>query len=161
MSLPKIRYVIDLMGATLPPRSGPVPGLRTIEPSDLEALAQLMLDAYAGTIDSEDETLQDAIDEVASYLDATPLLDHSFLYHAGGRALSAVLVSTFEGGPFIGYVITDPRHKRQGLATTVTKATLHSLRRAGHSRVVLYITEGNTPSERLFRRLGAMPDPTT
>jgi RimJ/RimL family protein N-acetyltransferase len=152
----KIRYEIALQDSSRLP-GAPTPGLRRPDQADLVQMAQLMLDAYAGTIDSEGETIADAIEEVTAWFAGTPLLEHSFLKQEDESILSAVLVSMIDGNPFIGYVITDPRHKNRGLATTVTLAALETLRSGGFSKVALYITEGNTPSERLFRRLGATP----
>jgi hypothetical protein len=42
----------------------PLDGARRPGPDDREGLAQLLLDAYAGTIDSEEETLEEALVEV-------------------------------------------------------------------------------------------------
>lgn len=153
----KIRYEIDLGTSKFDVYRG---AGHTITPDDLHPLAQLMLDAYRGTIDSEGETLQDAVDEVSSYFDDSPLLEHSFQVRAeDGQPVSAVLVSQQDEDAFIGYVITDPEHKGRGLATEVTSRALSSLQSAGYGRVVLYITEGNKPSERVFRGLGAFPIP--
>jgi RimJ/RimL family protein N-acetyltransferase len=150
---PKIRYEIDLTGTKFDVFREPG---HTIGPDDLHPLAQLMLDAYRGTIDSEDESYEDAVDEVSSYLEDTPLLDHSFQIKSDDRPVSAVLVSQIEGDAFIGYVMTDPDHKGRGLATEVAGRALASLQSDGYERVVLYITQGNKPSERVFRGLGAV-----
>ena len=116
-----------------------------------------MLDAYAGTIDYEDEGIEDAIEEVRSFLDDDrALLDRSFLVEDDGTTASAVLVSLYEGRPFIGYVMTLPSYKNQGLAQLLTNTALERLAGDGHQTVVLYITEGNTPSEALFRSVGAV-----
>jgi len=119
-----------------------------------------MLDAYRGTIDSEDESLEDAIDEVGQYLEDDPLLESSYIALKDGKAISAVLVRMWDGGPFISYVITDPEMKNTGYATAVTREALQSLASRGHHRVTLFITEGNTPSEKLFGRLGARVIPS-
>lgn len=118
-----------------------------------------MLEAYRGTIDSEDETFDDAVAEVASYFDGNPMADNSFLIEHDGNLLAAVLVSLIDDRPFVSYVITDPAHKNQGLGGKVTAAALDSLGAEGYDRVSCYITEGNTPSEALFTRLGAVVDP--
>jgi RimJ/RimL family protein N-acetyltransferase len=76
-----------------------------------------------------------------------------------GRLISSVLVSWIKGSPFIGYVMTRAEHKGSGWARQVTTQTLTSLAAEGHTRVVLFITEGNVPSERLFRSLGAIAVP--
>jgi hypothetical protein len=60
-------------------------------------------DAYMGTIDYDDETIEDAIEEVGSFFDdGEPLLDRSYAVESDGTILSAVLVSLVEGTSFIG-----------------------------------------------------------
>lgn len=131
--------------------------MRSIARDDLEDLARLMLDAYVGTIDYEDENLEDAMEEVRSFLDDDrALLDRSYLVDDDGTIASAVLVSMSEGRPFIGYVMTRASHKSRGLARLVTTTALERLAADGHEMVVLYITEGNTPSESLFHSVGAV-----
>lgn len=152
----KLRYQIDLSDLTpvAAPRDLQV---RSISRADHEDLARLMLDAYVGTIDYEGEGLEDAIAEVTSFLDDDgALLDRSFLVEDDGTIASAVLVSLAEGRPFIGYVMTSASHKNQGLARLVTTTALERLAGDGHETVILYITEGNTPSEELFRSVGAV-----
>jgi RimJ/RimL family protein N-acetyltransferase len=157
----KLRYEIDLTNP-IPETESEAPPVRPITKDDLDGLAQLMLDAYLGTIDYEDEDLDDAIEEVRSFFeDGHPLLAHSYLVEVGGTVASAILVSRSEGKPFIGYVMTLPAHKNHGLARRVTTAALESLAREGHKTVVLYITDGNRPSEALFRSVGAIQIPST
>jgi ribosomal protein S18 acetylase RimI-like enzyme len=152
----KIRYQIDL--AAVPAITAP-PGIRRVERRDLEALADLMLDAYVGTIDYEDEDYEDALSEVSGWLDDAPLLDHSYVLETAGRLDSAVLVCSVNDAPFIAYVMTRAEHKGRGWAKQLTAHALASLAMAGHAQVVFFITEGNVPSERLFRSLGAIATP--
>ncbi len=151
----KLRYEIDL--ATVRRRAVPA-GLATrgIEATDRDALAQLMLDAYRGTIDYEGETLVEASSEVDEWFAGSPLLAHSFAAAADDGLVSANLVMTMHNQPFIALVMTHPLVKRQGYGAAVVQATLESLRDAGHRRVVFYITDGNTASEALFTSLGAI-----
>jgi hypothetical protein len=67
-----------------------------------------------------------------------------------GTFVSAILVLTSEGPSFIGCVMTLPEYKNSGLARLVTTASLESLADDGHNIVVLYITDGNRPSELPF-----------
>lgn len=152
----KLRYEIDLSALT--PVANPHDmQVRLISREDLEDLGRLMLDAYVGTIDYEGESLEDAMEEVRSFLDDDlALLDRSYLVEDDGTIASAVLVSLAEGRPFIGYVMTLASQKSQGLARLVSATALERLAGDGHETVVLYITEGNTPSEALFRSLGAV-----
>ena len=62
-----------------------------------------------------------------------------------------------DDAPFIAIVMTDPAKKNTGLGRAVTARSLTSMANAGHDRVALYITAGNTASERLFASLGAEP----
>ena len=71
------------------------------------------------------------------------------------------MVLEANGSPFIGYVMTGAASKNQGLARLVVDTALHSMSNAGYEQAIFYITQGNTPSERLFRSLGAreVPEP--
>lgn len=152
----KTRYEIDL--ATVERRAAAgAATVRSLAPSDRDALAQLMLDAYVGTIDYEGESLDEALSEVDSWLADSPLLEHSFAAVTDDELRSAILVMELHGEPFIAIVMTHPAVKRMGYGGMVARATLESLRDAGHRRVVFYITNGNTASESLFSGLGARP----
>ena len=152
----KIRYEIDLSASPTDDQVE-MDGVRTVSPADLDALGDLMLDAYMGTIDYDGEDYEDAVTEVGDFLAASPLLDHSYAVEVDGDLASAALVSLYDDQPFIGYVMTRAEHKGQGLARTVTRRALDSLAESGHEVVVFYITDGNLPSEALFRSLGARP----
>jgi len=122
--------------------------------ADLEALAELMLSAYRGTIDDEGESLEDAIQEVGSFFDGAPLLEASLVAEDRAGLQSACLVSRYDGNPLIAYVMTRPGSKGRGHAGRLVRSTLQRLKQAGEHQVLAAITDGNTPSERLFRRLG-------
>jgi GNAT superfamily N-acetyltransferase len=152
-ALTKVRYEIDL--AELRPVGSLGSDVRNVEPDDLDGLAQLMLDAYRGTIDSDDETYEDAVSEVRSFLQNDPALEHSYVIAMAGLLVSAVLVQVRDGDLFIGYVMTDPDHKRAHLGRRLVHHALSRAHAQGHQRAVLYITRGNKPSEALFASLGA------
>ncbi len=154
MSLRKIRYEIDLTAARPDPR--PVDAeLRALRPEDLDALAHLILDAYRGTIDDEGETMAEAVTEIEGWLAGTPIMDRSIGAVVDGALVAAVLVMTLDDAPFIAVVMTAAASKGSGLGRAVVEEAVTGLRRDGHRRVVLYITDGNVPSERLFASVGA------
>ena len=152
----KIRYVIDLAPYRGRTESFDVE-TRTIVLHDRDALARLMLDAYVGTIDYEGETITEAVDEVDAWFAGSALLEHSYVAILSGSLVSAVLTMLIDDEPFIAIVMTDPANKNAGLARAVTERALIGMATAGHERVVLYITAGNRPSERVFASLGAEP----
>ncbi len=147
-------YVLDLPD-TLP--VGPLRAgveLRPPEHGDAEALAQLMLDAYRGTIDYEGETIVEAREEIAGYFGGEANLEASRLAWQDGSLVAACLVTTHSTGALIGYVMTAAEHKNTRLATTALAHTLRALADAGHGSVRAWITDGNVPSERLFVSAG-------
>ena len=108
----KVRYEVDLSTETPDPVL-PDLEIRSLIPTDREALARLMLNAFVGTIDYEGETLTEAIEEVDSWLAGTPMLDHSYGAVVDGRLVSAVLIRVLDGAPFI-----DPFQLAAACATT-------------------------------------------
>lgn len=148
-------YVVDLSDA---PGSDPwldfEVDLRPPTESDRDELAVLMLEAYRGTIDYEGETLKEARQEVSSYFESSPLLTSSYVALIDGTLAGAILLSNWEGKPLVGYVMTRPEYKNQGLGTLLLRESLRALREAGETKVHAFITEGNTASEALFRGAG-------
>lgn len=150
----KVRYEIDF--SELRPVGSLDAAVRNVGPDDLEGLAQLMLDAYQGTIDYEDETYDDAVTEVRSFLESSPALEHSYVIELEGMLVAAVLVSIYDGDLFIGYVMTHPDHRRAHIGRRLVHHTLSRAHADGFRKAVFYITRGNGPSEALFASLGAV-----
>ncbi len=119
-----------------------------------------MLNAYVGTIDHEGETIGEAVAEIESWFGDSPLVEHSYGAVVEGVLASAVLVMNLDNLPFIAIVMTRSDSKQQGLGKYTTAVALGSLRDAGEKQAVLYITSGNTASEKLFLGLGAVRQPT-
>jgi RimJ/RimL family protein N-acetyltransferase len=150
-----------------PPMTGTHLQLRAGQPTDANALAELMLDAYRGTIDYDDETPEDAIGEIQAYLagerGGQPLLNLSCLAFAGPQLVSACLAGDWHERqqPMIAYVMTRAEWKDRGVGQQVLWAVVQALCEEGHREVRAVITEGNIPSERLFGRMGLRRVSTT
>ncbi len=132
-------------------------GARAPSAADREALADLMLDAYRGTIDDEGETLEDAIAEV----DRTFAGEYGDFLGAFSRVLererqlaSACLITLFEGKPWLSVSMTRPRWTRQGFAGGLLNECLNLLAEARYQEIGLIVTEGNSAAEELYRSLG-------
>ncbi len=135
------------------------PKLRHPRESDLQELAELMLDSYRGTIDYDGETIREARSEVRSYLESEesiPLLSCSYVAVLRDQLLSACLMSKWEkrADPLISYVMTRAAFKGKGLASMLLTRALERIRTAGNTGVRGLVTEGNTPSERVLLGLG-------
>ena len=125
--------------------------------TDVDGLAQLMLDAYRDTIDYEGETLDDATTVVQQLVDREdPLWEHSRAVQVNQTIVSAALITCFQGVPLLSYVVTHPDHQNHGYARLAVSSALASLTAVGHSEAVWYVTEGNTASEALSHSLGAV-----
>jgi RimJ/RimL family protein N-acetyltransferase len=151
-------YYLDLseFAPAAAPSTGTEIELRAARPMDVPALAELMIDAYRGTIDYDDETIEDALGEVNAYMrgdrGGVPLLDVSQLAFLGGILVSACLVAEWDERqqPVIAYVMTRAKSKNQGFARRVLVSTLKKLKSDGYGGVRAVITEGNSASEHLF-----------
>lgn len=136
-----------------------VPGavVRNPTPDDVGSLAELMLDAYLSTIDYDGETMVEALAETDAlfYGGSGELLPScSWVVVAAEGMLAASLATRWQGQPLIAYVLTRAVHKKRGLGKMVLHRSLLTLQEQGESQVRAFITEGNTPSERLFARFG-------
>ena len=136
------------------------PGLRTLGPGDAPALATLMLDAYRGTIDDEGESPEGAVAEVSKTLAGGygPMVwEASFVVPSTDdpRVLdSASIVTLSRDEPLLAFSLTRPEVQGRGLAGRSIRASARSLARLGHARILLVVTAGNTPAERLYEKLG-------
>lgn len=157
MTIPRYEYRLVLNAAPLAARRPPAgSSVRIPDADDVETLADLMLDAYRGTLDYDDETLEDARSEVARYFAGSPLLDCSGVCVADDRVLSASLLGLWRDRdcPIVSYVMTGADRKNRGLASLLLARSLARLAEAGYPEVRAVITEGNGPSEAVFARAG-------
>jgi RimJ/RimL family protein N-acetyltransferase len=155
-------YSLELSATAvnIPPAVPAAIELRPPGPADARPLAELMIEAYRGTIDYDDETVEDALGEIDAYLagrrGGRPLLDASRLAFAGRQLVGACLVAFWDERqqPLIAYVMTDGTWKGQGVGRALLAAGLDGVREAGYRQVWAVITAGNEPSERLFAAFG-------
>ncbi len=127
--------------------------LRCVSRSDHAALAQLLLDAYAGSVDDEGENLDDALSEITEYFERL-VWPHSYVVASGEQLQAMSLMIVSDGVHYINPVATASSHKRRGLGRTAVMTSIRSLVDTSIDQVGATITDGNVPSERLFASLG-------
>jgi len=150
----KNQFTFDLAGLDVSPAH---PGLRSLSQADSGSLADLLLSAYRDTPDDEGEGPEEALEAAESFTsqaDEAGLLGCCCVVEIGGELGAACLVAPWNDVVLISTIMTDAKHKKQGLGTTVLEASLEALRMRGHSRVIAFITAGNRASERLFIGMG-------
>lgn len=73
---------------------------------------------------------------------------------AGGRTVAVGRVSIADGWAGLTAVDVDPRHRRAGLATAITRAAAAEAARHGTERLFLQVEEGNAAARALYARCG-------
>jgi L-amino acid N-acyltransferase YncA len=129
---------------------------RPIVDTDRAPLADLMLDAYRGTVDDEGEGPDEALEAIDLYLRVS-VRDHTIVVPADGdgdRLLAFCSVSIVDDVHYVDPIVVAAAEKGRGLGTRLVLTVLHSLAAAGVDELGATITDGNVPSERLFAALG-------
>jgi len=157
----RYEYTLDLHKIKL--QNTAVPAhltLRTPTAADTAALADLMMDAYPGTIDFDGtETWDDAWHEVDNFFQGSsgqPLLDCSRLVLVDDTLASACLVGLWDERqrPLLYYIMTAAHWKGQGLAGITLHQALQATAAAGYTEILAFVTDGNMPSEKLLAKAG-------
>ncbi len=132
-------------------------GFRSPTEQDRFELAQLLLDAYRGTVDQEGETIEQALAE----LDRTyggeygPFMpEESRVVEREGKLVSAILLTRWQDRPFIAYTVTHPQWQRQGLARSGLLSAMHAVRAGGDELLSLVVTLKNEKALSLYQSLG-------
>ena len=133
------------------------PGLRTFSSGDAPRLGALLFEAYLGTIDQEEENLEQAQAEVDKTIRGeygTFLPDSSMVVERLGILHSAALLTRFHDRPFLAFSITSPGSKNQGLARACISAAMVQLLAVGERELHLVVTRANAPAVHLYESLG-------
>lgn len=131
--------------------------IRLVTVADRRPLAELLIAAYSGTIDDDGETPEQALGEIDRTLGGAygPFLAScSFVVERDGALLAASLITRWQETPLLAFVIVAPHVQRQGLAEQVLRYSMAELWEQGESTLSLFVTDGNTPAQRLYDRLG-------
>lgn len=134
------------------------PGARNPDPSDAEALACLMIEAYRGSADDEGATIEEARQEIQRLLHGEYgefLSSCSEVIEREGSIVAATLMTFWQGAPLVAFSMTAPAWKRRGLARDGLRRCMNKLlRQCGDCHLHLCVTKGNEPAEQLYESLG-------
>lgn len=148
-----------LMRLMLAPHAAPATAhaFRTPTPADAEAFAVLMFEAYAGTVDDEGGTLEQAREEVRkTFANEYGRYDASCsrVLERSGVLANATIITSYREHPLIAFSLTSPAFQRQGLARAGMQQAIAALAASGATQVQLIVTKANTPAVRLYESLG-------
>ena len=134
-----------------------IAGLRAPTPADADALARLMLAAYAGGVDDEGE------DEAAARVEVRKTFGGDYgafdpassqLVTRADELLHATLITRWQGRPFVAFAMTAPAAQRAGLARACLVSAMQDLRAQGETELRLVVTLANLPARSLYESLG-------
>lgn len=130
--------------------------LRNVGDSDDVALGQLMEAAYAGTIDEDLGDNADGLIEIQDWRanGGDPTASVVAVDPTGVIVAASLITAIDDKTSLLGYVITAPERKRDGVATAVVSLSLVELAVRGTQTVIAAVTVGNVASERLMSRFG-------
>lgn len=137
--------------------SPPLP-VRVTTEYDLPALAELLVVAYAGTVDDLGQTPAEALEELQDHATRErigPMLwDCSFVALDRETPAAAVIACEEERVPLLSYIYTHPDWQGGGLATALIQYSINALLERGYERVRLKVALANVGARRLYKRIG-------
>jgi ribosomal protein S18 acetylase RimI-like enzyme len=148
---------VDMTVALRHLEHAPLPGSRAPSIDDIPRLGALMLDAYRGTIDFEEETLEQSIAEINRTFagEYGPFMPEcSRIVERDGRLVCAVLLTRWQDRPFIAYAMTAADAKRQGLARACMLDAMQAVHESGDDKLSLVVTIANLAAHDLYESLG-------
>jgi GNAT superfamily N-acetyltransferase len=130
---------------------------RLIYVEDLDDLAQLFLNAYAGSVDEVARSLDEAKSAIGAlsrgYL-GQPMRDAWLgVYVGDGPPLAAVLCTTWRGVPLMAHLVTEPGYRGRGYATSLIRDAARVVEADGGNALAI-LAHRHNPSFQLFEELG-------
>ncbi|WP_075619609.1 GNAT family N-acetyltransferase [Paenisporosarcina indica] len=131
--------------------------LQHIQKDDITKVATTMLDAYKGTVDQQENTVEEAIREVEKIVNngyGPFISEASYWIELNNEAAAVVCINLWNGRPLITEIYTGKNYHRQGLARTLILASMNTLFYKGYDEIDLNVTLENTKALHLYDSLG-------
>lgn len=131
--------------------------LKPIKQQDITKVAATMLEAYEGTVDQQEETLQEAILEVEKILNdgyGPFIAEASYWIEMNDEAAAVICINLWNEKPLITEIYTGKKFLHQGMANTLIRASMDKLNRMGYGEMALNVTVENSSALHLYEKLG-------
>jgi GNAT superfamily N-acetyltransferase len=129
---------------------------RVIAPTELRDAAQLVLDAYAG-VSQKAHTLESSLEKLerlrAGDLGEPRLESWRGIWEGSGPPVSAIFCTTWRGMPYIAQLVTAPRSREQGYASSLVREFAAAVRAENGTHIGLMLKQDNEAMQ-LMRELG-------
>jgi GNAT superfamily N-acetyltransferase len=151
---PRIAMSAQLVHRDIAP---PLP-IRVLTEDDIPSLAELLVAAYAGTVDDLGQTPAEALAELRDHttgeLIGPVLWDCSFVALDGETPAATVITCKEKGVPLLPYIYTHPDWQRRGLASALIQYAMNALLDRGYKQVRLRVALANLSARRLYEHFG-------
>lgn len=142
------------------PLTAEVP-LRPPEEAEIAGLARFFMEVYEGHMEQAFGMHVGSESDWHSYVaallkgDAGQFLpDASFVSLEGDRIVGAILTTHWMGSPLVAEIGVASDRRGRSLGRVLMQAAMNRLADRGESTLGLFVTAGNEPAIRLYRRLG-------
>lgn len=131
--------------------------LKEITQHDVTKVAATMLEAYEGTIDQQEETLEEAILEVEKIIKngyGAFISEASFWIEMNDEAAAVICINLWNGTPLITEIYTGKKYLHQGMANLLIRTSMNTLYQMGYDVIELNVTVANVKAIDLYEKIG-------
>ena len=131
--------------------------LKRIDKDDILKVATTMLEAYKGTVDQQEETIQEAVLEVEKIINdgyGPFIKEASYWIELNNEAVAVICINIWNGRPLITEIFTGINYRRNGFASELIKASMDVLNQLGYKEIDLNVTKENLKAVHLYEELG-------
>lgn len=131
--------------------------LNQITQHDVTKVATTMLEAYEGTVDQQEETLEQAILEVEKIIKngyGAFISEASFWIEMNDEAAAVICINLWNGTPLITEIYTGKKYLQQGMASLLIRTSMNTLYQMGYDVIELNVTVANFKAIDLYEKIG-------
>ncbi|WP_166669576.1 GNAT family N-acetyltransferase [Paenisporosarcina antarctica] len=130
---------------------------KPITQHDITKVATTMLEAYEGTVDQQEETLEQAILEVEKIINngyGAFISEASFWIEMNDESAAVICINLWSGTPLITEIYTGKKYLNQGMASLLIRSSMNTLYQMGYDVIELNVTVANVKAIDLYEKLG-------
>ncbi|HSO57307.1 MAG TPA: GNAT family N-acetyltransferase [Paenisporosarcina sp.] len=131
--------------------------VNSITQKDITKIAAAMFEAYEGTVDQQEETVEEAILEVGKIINdgyGPFIAEASYWIEVNDEAAAVICINLWDEKPLITEIYTGKKFLHQGMASTLISKSMDTLNHMGYDEIILNVTAENSNALHLYEKLG-------
>lgn len=131
--------------------------VNSITQKDITKIAAAMFEAYEGTVDQQEETVEEAILEVEKIINdgyGPFIAEASYWIEMEDEAAAVICINLWDEKPLITEIYTGKKFLHQGMASTLIRKSMDTLNHMGYDEIILNVTAENSNALHLYEKLG-------